>query len=96
MSIVRICQETGCRTQLSTYNPTAHCWEHRRSTRRIEDELAGRHVLRDDDWVLRSHPGAEVETWRPHIMSGTFIDGMERGVLSPAEREAYETGDWLA
>lgn len=93
--IVRICSETNCRTHLSYYNPTDRCWEHRRAPRRIKEELDGLHVLRDDDWVLRRDRNVEVETWRPHLCSATFIEGLDRGTLSPAEREAYDSGAWL-
>lgn len=94
--IVRICAEEKCRTRLSNYNRTDRCWEHRRAPRRIEGELAGRVIQRDDDYVLRMlDPGTKIETWRPHMMSETFIAGLERRVLNDSDRRAYETGEWL-
>lgn len=94
--IVRICHEDGCRTRLSTYNAGKLCWEHRRSTRRIEEELDGKHVQRDDAWLLAllDLDHAEIETWRPHVMSDTFIKGLERRELTPAERARYSGGEW--
>ncbi len=93
--IVLVCREAGCRVQLSRYNPTSWCWEHRRATRRIEEELAGAHVLSDDEWLRSVQRDREVETWRPHIMSDTFVKGLERRELRPRDRKAYESGAWL-
>jgi hypothetical protein len=98
--IVRICHETGCRIRLSTYNPTDRCWEHRKLPRRLKEELDGKHIQRDDDWLFHSrmlglHPDATIETWRPHMMSETFTDGMTRREMSDKDKETYRSGDWL-
>lgn len=97
MAVIRICHETGCRTLLSLYNPTPHCWEHRRVSRRIQDELDGTRVQRDDEWVkqMKQIGDAEIETWRPHMMSETFVAGLERRALTPTEKKSYENGEWL-
>jgi hypothetical protein len=95
-----MCREHGCKTLLSMYNPTDLCWDHRRSTRRIAAELAGKHVQRDDDWLLKMQrvsldDDVRVETWRPHMCSETFVEGMSRREMSDSDRAAYESGEWL-
>jgi hypothetical protein len=82
---------------LSQYNPTKNCWEHRRAPRRLSEELEGKHVQKDDEWLLRidwEHE-VEVETWRPHMCSETFIAGMRRREFSDEDKDAYESGAWL-
>ncbi len=98
MAIVRMCVETLCHTLLSTYNPTDRCWEHRKRPRRIVAELNGEHIHRDDDWLLmmRLDVDAKVETWRPHMMSETFVDGLERREMSEQDVEAYRSGEWIS
>jgi hypothetical protein len=79
------------------YNPTKMCWEHREMPRRMKAELQGKHVQRDDYWLLmrRLDPDATVETWRPHMMSDVFVDGMSRREMSDKDKAAYEDGSWL-
>jgi hypothetical protein len=100
MSVIRMCHETGCTTILSIYNPTTLCWEHRRLTRKITAELAGKHIQRDDEWLLKMQQlslddDVRVETWRPHMCSETFVEGMSRREFSDKDRAAYEDGSWL-
>jgi hypothetical protein len=97
MAVIRICHEVGCRVQLSKYNPTKLCWDHREAPRRLKAELEGKYVQRDDYWLLmqRLEADATVETWRPHMCSDTFVDGMSRREMSDSDRMAYESGEWL-
>jgi hypothetical protein len=65
----------------------------------LKEELEGLRVQRDDTWLLmrRLDDDATVETWRPHMCSETFVEGMSRHEheLTAKERAVYESGEWL-
>jgi hypothetical protein len=63
----------------------------------MSEELEGKRVQKDDTWLLKVdwEQAVEVETWRPHMMSDTFVSGIRRREMSAEDKRAYEDGSWL-